>query len=392
MEPVYTVRTTRGFGENIKSSLTAALLGVMMFVGSFFLLSWNEGNSVKTHAALDWAEANLVSTTASPLDRAQEGKVVYVTGKATAPEQLSDSEFGVSGTGLLRLKRKVEMYQWEEKTTTQTREKIGGGTETTTDYKYTKTWSEQPINSANFHMASQFKNPVMPAESKVFDAEGATLGDYHLSRRVLLEMDEFSQTLTPTASPGYQLNGSELFKGNNAQDPQVGDLRIAFTAVPAGAVSIIGKQNGAEIAPARAPTGRDVLLVENNMVEAAVMFENAHKQQTTLTWVLRGVGFIAMWLGLRFIMMPLSALMGVLPLLRWLFDFGAGIIAFGLALILSAGTIAVAWLAYRPLFSAVLFGGAAVVAIGSWMLKRPKAITPQAAISGDGQAPIITRG
>jgi hypothetical protein len=392
MEPVYTVRTTRGFGQNIKSSLSAALLGVMLFVGSFFLLSWNEGNSVKTHAALDWAEASLVSTPASPLDRAQEGKVVYVTGSASTTEELGDREFGVTGTGLLRLKRKVEMYQWEEKTTTNTREKIGGGTETTTDYKYNKTWSERAIDSARFHMASQFKNPPMPVSSKIFEATNAMLGDYHLTIDLLSKLENFSETLTPPPTPGYQLNLEQLYKGNSPQDPQVGDLRISFTAVPAGPVSVIGQQRGNKIVTARAPTQRDVLLVENATVEAAVMLENAHKEQTIITWVLRLVGFIVMAMGLRMIMMPLSALMGVLPPLRWIFDFGVGVIAFGVALILSAGTIAIAWLAYRPLFSALLFGGAAFIALGVWMLKRPQAITPQAAISGDGQAPIITRG
>ena len=40
------------------------------------------------------------------------------------------------------------MYQWKQTSESKTKEKIGGGKETTTTYDYKKDWSDRPISSA----------------------------------------------------------------------------------------------------------------------------------------------------------------------------------------------------------------------------------------------------
>ena len=80
-----------------------------------------------------------------------------------------------------------------------------------------------------------------------------------------------------------------------------------------------------------------------------------------MTWILRGVGFILMAMGIGMMLKPLSVLASVLPILGDIIGAGTGLIAFLLAGAMSFTTIAIAWIFYRPLLGAALLlvaGGA----------------------------------
>ena len=74
------------------------------------------------------------------------------------PSTLKDSTFGVEAKGL-KLGRTVQMYQWKETSESKTKEKIGGGKETTTTYDYKKDWSDSPIDSSDFKRPEGHQNP-----------------------------------------------------------------------------------------------------------------------------------------------------------------------------------------------------------------------------------------
>ncbi len=79
--------------------------------------------------------------------------------------------------------------------------------------------------------------------------------------------------------------------------------------------------------------------------------------EKTLTWILRGVGFVLVLIGLVCITGPLTTLFAVLPFLESIVGTGAFLVAFTLAVPITLLTIAVAWIAHRP-----LIGGGLVVA------------------------------
>jgi hypothetical protein len=58
-----------------------------------------------------------------------------------------------------------------------------------------------------------------------------------------------------------------------------------------------------------------------------------------------------MFIGLSLVLKPLSVLADVLPILGDIVGIGTGVIAFLVALVLSAATVAVAWILYRPLLA-----------------------------------------
>ena len=112
--------------------------------------------------------------------------------------------------------------------------------------------------------------------------------------------------------------------------------------------------------------------------DAASMFQEEQENNKTFTWILRGVGFLMMAFGLFLVMKPLSVLGDVVPfignMVGALLAVIAGFIALGLSLI----TIAIAWLAYRPLLGVpLLLGGVAalvlVIVLGAGERPRPHA-------------------
>src|SRR5205823_9344504 len=106
----------------------------------------NEGRAVKTEKSLKEGQGAVVSVGSDKVVAANEHKLVHMSGRATTGETLSDPEFLVS-RNTIKLRRNVEMYQWQEKKEEKERKKLGGGTEKVTTYSYEKAWSDEPVNS-----------------------------------------------------------------------------------------------------------------------------------------------------------------------------------------------------------------------------------------------------
>lgn len=391
MSQSYREVSQRGYFANVKSAFAGMLFGLLFFIGSFFLLSWNEGNSVRTHADLNWAQNETVGADAQPVDAALEGRLVYVTGRAAVTQPIFDSRFAVSAPDALRLRRTVEMYQWLETKTTTERNTFGGGTEKVTEYTYRKGWSERAEKSSEFHVPAGHENPPMPAQSQTLDAGAARLGDYQLTPRVLRELNNFSRTLTPVSFADYRVTGDQLYKGNTPETPQVGDVRVQFTAVPTSDLSIIGKQEGNTFVEALGPNNHAVLLVEPGTVSASSMFETAHRTASMITWAIRAGGWLLMYIGLAMLLNPIKAIAGIIPGGRPVLGFGIGIISAVLALVLSSITIAIAWFAYRPLFSLGILAAGGVLALVILALKCGKQPVATPSHRSDGQEPIVQR-
>jgi hypothetical protein len=75
-----------------------------------------------------------------------------------------------------------------------------------------------------------------------------------------------------------------------------------------------------------------------------------------------------MFLGLVMILRPISVAGDVLPFMGSMMAFGAGAFAFVIASVLSTGTIAVAWIFYRPLLGGSLL--AVAIAILVWFASK----------------------
>jgi len=317
--------------------------------------------------ALGRGAATIVEIGATEVDPAANGKLVHVSAMMQPTTPARDPVFGVTGDGLLRLARTVEMYQWKEDSSSQSQQSVGGSKTTTTTYTYQKAWSAQPVNSTQFKEPANHQNPPMQLQAATFDGGEVKLGAYRVDPSLLNKVSAFTALPVRSAPPaGYQATAEGFYHGQDPNQPAIGDLRVTFTAVPAQTVSVAAAEAGGVLTAYRDPNGYTIALAEPGVVSAAGLFHDEQQSEKTLTWILRGVGFLLLLIGLVCITGPLTMLFAVLPFLESVVGTGAFLVAFTLAVPIALATIAIAWIAHRPLIG----GGLLVAAIAALYLLR----------------------
>jgi hypothetical protein len=363
----FTETSTEGYGSRLGGSLMAVLIGLILVPVAVVLLYWNEGRAVDAIRALNRGAAAIVEVNAAAVDPGSNGKLVHVTGMLQPTTPARDPDFGVTGDGLVRLARTVEMYQWEEESATKSQQSLGGSKTTEKTYTYKRTWSAQPVNSSNFKVPGGHQNPAMQQRSATFDGSGVRIGAWQIDPSVLNKLTEFTPLhVQSVAPPGYQVSGDGFYQGQDPGQPAIGDVRVSFTAVPAQTVSVAAAQASGVLTAFRDPNGYTIALAEPGVVSADALFHDEKKSEGTLTWILRGVGFVVMLIGFVCMTRPLTMLFAVVPFLESLVGAGAFLVALTLAIPVTLLTIAIAWIVHRPLIGGLLLVGA----IGAWYLLR----------------------
>jgi hypothetical protein len=361
MSDQFTEVTTEGYGQRLGGSLVAALFGLILLPVAIGLLYWNEGRAVTAMRALSQGASSIVEANAAAPDPAANGKLVHVTGTMQAATAARDPEFGVTAPGLLRLSRTAEMYQWKQDSSSRTEQSIGGTKTTETTYTYQRVWSSQALNSSAYKEPENHRNPPMNVRSAVFDGGQVTLGAYRVDPSVLARVSNYSALQPQTAPPpDYRLSGDAFYRGQDPDQPAIGDVRVRFTAIPAQTVSVAAAQSDGTLTEFRAANGYTVVLAAPGVVSAAALFQDARQAAGTLTWILRGVGFVVLLVGLLCLASPLTTLFAVLPFLESFVGAGAFLVALTLAVPITLITIGVAWIAHRPLVGGGLLAGALV--------------------------------
>ena len=370
----FTEVTTQSWWDRIMGGFVAALIGLILVPVAVFVLYWNEGRAVEAIRALGRGAAAIVEVSAATLDPAADGKLVHLTGMLKPGVAAKDQIFGVTGDGLLRLARRVEMFQWTEETSSTSQSNVGGTKTTEKTYNYKKTWSETAINSANFNARNGHQNPAMPVGSQVFAGGDVRLGAYKVASPLVERLSVFTG-LQPSSGPpaGYRAAGDGFYRGQSQADPAVGDIRVSFTAVPAQTVSVVAAQAAGALLPYRDATGYTIALVEPGDAAAAKMFRDEAKSEGVLTWVLRGVGFVAMLIGFVCMTRPLTMLAAVLPFLESIVGVGGFLVALTLSVPITLLTISIAWIVHRPLIGVGLLvaGILSMVVLRYLAPKRP---------------------
>ena len=385
----YTQTREIGFFERIGGSLIGIPLGILLIFFPIAMLWWNEGHNVETQKAIDIALAKVVTVPAATLSPDNEGKLVHVIGKATA-SGVKDEALGAALPGLLLVERRVEMYQWRERKSQQTQNNWGGSQTVTTSFGYDKVWSSSGLDSRYFKVPQGHVNPPMLLTPALIPAEDAKLGAFRLGPTTLAALTrttllrdgdslafEFGddwqpdgfQRVKPERTPsGYRLDANGgLYRGDNPRDPAIGDIRVSYIGVPAGKLmTVVGKQSGDGFTDFPLMRGYTLQLASMGEHSAESLLDDQAARESTLIWLLRLLGVFLMWFGFMLLLGPLSAFVSIVPVLGTLAEGLTAAAAFMLAIVLSALTIAAAWLLVHPLFSiAMLLSALAVV--GGWL-------------------------
>ncbi len=376
--------------DRIKQSVGGVVVGFLLVVGMVGLLFWNEGRAVQTERSLAEGAGLVVSASSETVDANNEGRLVHISGQVSTSEPVVDTEFKVSANAL-QLKRKVEMFQWIQSSSTEKKVELGGSETQVTTYTYAQDWSTQAEDSSKFHEAAEHQNPSMEVKSDLFLVPNARLGAFTLDQGTIgsignsqtyLIGEDVLDDVQAAVGAGMRasiFNGT-VYLGSNPREPRLGDYRISYEFTPAIQASIIAAQRGSGLAPYKTESGDTLLMVSSGMVPADAMFEDAASGNNFMTMALRIGGIVLLIAGFGSILGPLSVIASVLPFLGSILGFGTGIIAGILGVGVGALTIGTAWLFYRPLIALVIFA-VAILIIGGliYLGRRKKAAAAEAA-------------
>jgi Transmembrane protein 43 len=388
----YTEVSSQGWLSRIGGALVGIPIGLLLFLASFVVLFWNEGRSVRTARSLAEGEKAVVSVSADRVEPAHESALVHVSGKAATDETIKDPQFLVSAKAL-RLERIVKMYQWNEKQETQTRRKVGGGEERTTEYTYTKGWTDHAIDSNPFKLPTGHENPrEWGFRGWSGEAGVVTLGAFQIPSDLVRQINKFEPLRVDEAAHDalpedlrnrLRVDNGRFYQGANPGDPEVGDVSVEFRQVMPTEVSLLAQQAGGSFRPYPTKAGNNAInRLQLGVVSAADMFHAAEAENTLWTWILRLGGFVLMTAGIGMVLRPLGVFGDVIPFIGDVIRFGTGFIAVGIGLVLSLVTIALGWITYRPLVGLAVLAVAGLALFGFLRLARGRRREPAAVLAG----------
>ncbi len=421
MTDSFTETTTTGFFGNLGGAIKGVLTGVVLFGLSFPVLWWNEGRTNMSQVAKQAQEAP-----AKP-DAAMEGKFIWASGTLATDGKIGDPAYLKPGNyiGLHRTVEmyawveekhsKTEKKTGGKKVTTTTytyKKKWTSSPKDSSSFKERakhtnppltirgESWfapnatvgaysfdpgkasmgSSKPLllkpDMLKLTVAKKVATPAMPAETpagattKPSGATSATKSPSPGQAPVKPGSGLGGATTTRPATglgssnPGQpRLEGKYLYLGSGSMNsPRVGDTRISFSAIlPGEKVTIFGQQNGTSIEPYVHSTGDQMFRVFSGTRDQAIA--QLASEFKMITWTLRIVGFLMMWIGMGMVFGPLHAVMDVLPFLGDVSRTLVSVVLFPIALVLAIVTIVVSKIAHSPVALVVimvlLIGGGA---------------------------------
>ncbi|HUD19310.1 MAG TPA: TMEM43 family protein [Patescibacteria group bacterium] len=348
--------STTGWLQRILNSFLGILIGLLLFVGSFVLLYWNEGHF---DLSKDAKKAVQVTATQSP-DAGLNGKLIAATGPVTSTETLGDGLY-LKPIHMLALTRKAEIFEWNESQQSSSKTNIGGSNTTTTTYTYALDWTDTPHDSSEFKNPAGHQNPKKTIEDTTLRVKSAQIGNYVLDMQTIdlpsfspipLDQNNTIVEVPTTVSPDYVYTGHGTLAA-----PQLGDMRVSYTGLADNTtLTAMGSQDNTMISSYYDAGGHKLYrLFEGSLGNAVATL---HKEYQLWVWIFRGVGFLLMWIGLMLFFGPISVILDVLPVFGGISRGAIGFLTFLLSVVLSGVTIVVSIL----LHSIIFLIGAVVVA------------------------------
>lgn len=345
------------FLDQLRRCWLTAFIGCILSICGSGILFWNEGRAVHIAISLEEAISGAVSISGSlnDIDHMYEGRLVHLVGAITVEEPLTEPDYGIQ-VQAVKLKRRVQMFQWIEETIEH---KFGESVDSiTTDertYYYVMDWRDQLIDTRSFYIRSGHENPKkFPIESRVQVADHVQLGAYELGDEIKARMAYFVD-ITSDSRPeeaDVKLHSGLYYHCNDVWNPEVGDIRIqfSFAAIEGSYFTVTGKLEGGKIVPYYTSQNARILFVSAGEQTLAQSFKNEQHTLKLTTWGFRFFGWILLFLSATC----------MAPLTRYMFTFNRILINF----------------APDPVYPVssnfiISFTSALLIASISWVFNRP---------------------
>ena len=203
-----------------------------------------------------------------------------------------------------------------------------------------------------------YTNPEMIYKSSTIESNNARMDAFHITPTILRKLDSFepinSQIALNQIQGDFVQNGMWLFKGNNVDAPEIGDIRIRFEKMGATPAGVLGLQYKNAIVSFTSKNGNKHLMAEVGLQTVDSLINKAKNDNIWLTWILRIVGYAMMYVGIILVLQPIRILADIVPFIGYIFGFGLSVVAGVIATPLTSLTIAIAWFSYRPIHAIIL--------------------------------------
>ena len=350
--------TKTSYGKRLGNSARGIVTGLVLFIAATALLWWNEGRAVKTSKMLkDSAKECVDVADVSTVDPALDGKLIHAVADAKTDEILTDPLYGIQ-VNAIRLTREVEYYQWVEHSTSETKDKLGGGQETVTTYTYSKEWVSSPVNSNNFHDpdyqgANSVRTTIDDAE---FSAEKVTFGGYVLPKNMVNAIPaETNVNLPQSIGDDVEVfvQGNVVYYGT-PNSPMVGDVRVTFMQADGGTASILAKVKGNSFEPYTHKNGKSLCVLSMGNRSMEEMYEAQKAANKALLWIIRILGILLIIAALRQMFSILVTILKVLPPLAKVGELGINLVTAIVGFVWALLVIIIAWMLWRPALAIAL--------------------------------------
>jgi len=251
--------TEGGEGETSAPGGPASVsVGLMLLGGGIILINLNELRAKKQDQLTTMCETQVVSLNedkdAPKTLEALAGRIVHVHGDLKASEPWPrDETLGVEQPDMLRMKRIVQMYQWEEKRHEETNKETK---EKKVWYTYNKRWASQQLSTQDG------RNPSFPEFASIRGESGSINLMYEKFKILLsgnfvhhLTLFESVRDVKPidqgiaAASHNLTLLSDKTgfyTTGRDKHSPQIGDVHVTYQVVRPGPYTALAKYDPSE--------------------------------------------------------------------------------------------------------------------------------------------------
>lgn len=293
---------------NNKLSGIGQAIAVVLLLAGLGLTLWNEYRTIRVSLMLKKAEKSFVEADASgAIDPSCDGKLVHLTGVTRSAEPIRDTDTGVEVDALM-LKRTVSYYQLVEYRNSQTEE-----------ITYSEDWTDNPLSSQDYSGFQQNTNFVyVRLADKKDTCNTVSLGGYHLPARLIGWTRDYTdklhisvpdsnmawlRTQAQNASKGnsrvpVNVYDNVIYIGGNPSQPRIGDVKIEYSVVPHGTVSILGKAQGDEIVQYGEGREFHILSIMEGKHKAGEIFDEERENNRGGGWLVRIAGLVMLLIGL----------------------------------------------------------------------------------------------
>lgn len=400
------VTTEQGYFSRLWGSAMGVPVGALLTLGGCALQWYNETRYVEQRKKNDEYTQAVPLCASDALQECNAGQYVHLTGALDSDETLRDGAFGVNVDDALYLGRRVERMLYEEtKRTVEAKNHIGGSMTKKEKVSWKLKWCDESQDGQTSQLAEEegYANPSMKFEhwNKDVHVDALTLAGKPLRSWTASLSSVIHSGATDYTPPFVQLDGKQDLTRMNgswyfyavrgsSSHPDLGDVRVKFRVARSGLqASVVGLQVGTssiDLSKGIAVGGSRPL---------ADMVAGQRSGNSLVLWLLRLLGSVLQYIGMKALLDPVVTAAVVLPILSKLVGVGTSAVAIPSTVAMSIATIAIGWVNARIDFwvaNTGLKGIWAVLVIMSLKIIFQKAAAAVAVVGGVGASAVTNAG